>query len=41
MFTCLDGLVKEIGEKNVMHVITDNVSNYVNIKMRLMKKMRR
>ena len=38
MFNYLDKVVEEIGEENVVQVITDNVSNYVNAGMRLMKK---
>ena len=38
MFTCLDEVVEEIGEENVVQVITDNASNYVNVGMRLMEK---
>ena len=41
MFTYLDDVVEEIGEENVVQVITDNASNYVNAGMRLMKKRRR
>ena len=41
MFTYLDDVVEEIGEENVVQVITDNVSNYVNAGMRLMEKRRR
>ena len=41
MFKYLDEVVEEIGEENVVQVITDNVSNYVNAGMRLMKKRRR
>ena len=41
MFKYLDEVVEEIGEDNVVQVITDNVSNYVNAGMRLMKKRRR
>ncbi|WKA02834.1 hypothetical protein VitviT2T_020987 [Vitis vinifera] len=40
MFKHLDEVVEEIGEENVVQVITDNASNYVNAKMRLMKKRR-
>ena len=38
MFTYLDEVVEEIGEENVVQVITDNASNYVNAWMRLMEK---
>ena len=38
MFTYLDEVVEEIGEENVVQVITDNTSNYVNAGMRLMEK---
>ena len=38
MFKYLDGVVEEIGEKNVVQIITDNVFNYVNAGMRLIKK---
>ena len=38
MFKYLDEVVEEIEEENVVQVITDNVSNYVNAGMRLMKK---
>ena len=38
MFTYLDDVVEEIGEENVVQVITDNAPNYVNAKMRLMEK---
>ena len=38
MFTYLDDVVEEIGEENVVQVITDNASNYVNVGMRLMEK---
>ena len=41
MFKHLDEVVEEIREKNVVQVITDNASNYVNIRMRLMEKRRR
>ena len=41
MFTYLDDVVEEIGEENVVQVITDNASNYVNAGMRLMEKRRR
>ena len=41
MFHYLDGVVEEIGEENVVQVITDNASNYVNAGMRLMEKRRR
>ena len=41
MFKYLDEVVEEIGEENVVQVITDNASNYVNDGMRLMEKMRR
>ena len=38
MFKYLDEVVEEIGEKNVVQIITDNVFNYVNAGMRLIKK---
>ena len=38
MFTCLDEVVEEIGEENVVQVITDNASNYANAGMRHMEK---
>ena len=38
MFRYLDEVVEEIGEENVVQVITDNASNYVNVGMRLMEK---
>ena len=38
MFTYLDDVVEEIGEENVVQVITDNASNYVNAETRLMEK---
>ena len=41
MFKYLDEVVEEIGEENVVQVITDNASNYVNAEMRLMEKKRR
>ena len=41
MFKHLDEVVEEIGEKNVVQVITDNAFNYVNVGMRLMEKRRR
>ena len=41
MFTYLDDVVEEIGEENVVQVITDNAFNYVNAEMRLMEKRRR
>ena len=41
MFKHLDEVVEEIGEENVVQVITNNASNYVNIRMRLMEKRRR
>ena len=41
MFKYLDDVVEEIGEENVVQVITDNASNYVNAGMRLMEKRRR
>ncbi|RVW43014.1 hypothetical protein CK203_090073 [Vitis vinifera] len=36
-----DLMVEEIGEENVVQVITDNASNYVNVGMRLMEKRSR
>ena len=41
MFKHLDEVIEEIGEENVVQVITDNTSNYVNAGMRLMEKMGR
>ena len=41
MFKYLDEVVEEIEEKNVVQVITNNASNYVNVGMRLMEKRRR
>ena len=41
MFKYLDDVVEEIEEKNVVQAITDNASNYVNDRMRLMEKRRR
>ncbi|WKA06353.1 hypothetical protein VitviT2T_024256 [Vitis vinifera] len=41
MFKYLDEVVEEIGEENVVQVITDNASNYVNVGMRLMEKRSR
>ena len=41
MFTYLDEVVEEIGEENVVQVITDNASNYVNAGMGLMEKQGR
>ncbi|RVX11573.1 hypothetical protein CK203_015897 [Vitis vinifera] len=41
MFKYLDEVVEEIGEENVVQVITDNASNYVNAGMRLMEKRSR
>ncbi|KAL6312068.1 hypothetical protein AAG906_027275 [Vitis piasezkii] len=41
MFKYLDEVVEEIGEENVVQVITDDASNYVNVGMRLMEEMRR
>ena len=41
MFTYLDDVVEEIREENVVQVIPDNASNYVNAGMRLMEKRRR
>ena len=38
MFTYLDEVVEEICEENVVQVIIDNASNYVNAGMRLMEK---
>ena len=38
MFKYLDDVVEEIGEENVVQAITDNASNYVNAKMRIMEK---
>ena len=41
MFKYLDDVVEEIGKENVVPAITDNASNYMNVGMRLMEKMRR
>ena len=41
MFKYLNEVVEGIGEENVVQVITDNASNYVNIGTRLMEKMER
>ncbi|KAJ9693656.1 hypothetical protein PVL29_009554 [Vitis rotundifolia] len=41
MFKYLDEVVEEIGEENVVQVITDNASNYVNVGMRLIEKRRK
>ena len=38
MFKHLNEVIEEIGEENVVQVITDNASNYVNVGMRLMEK---
>ena len=38
MFKYLDEVVEEIGEKNVVQIITNNVFNYVNARMKLIKK---
>ena len=38
MFKYLDEMVEEIGEENVVQVITNNASNYVNPRTRLMEK---
>ena len=38
MFIYLDEVVEEIGENNVLQIIIDNVLNYVNAGMRLIKK---
>ena len=38
MFTYLDEVVEEISEENVVQVITNNASNYVNVEIRLMDK---
>ena len=38
MFKYLDNMVEEIGEENVVQVITNNASNYVNPGTRLMEK---
>ena len=40
MFKHLNEVVEENGEENVVQVIIDNASNYVNDRMRLMKKMK-
>ena len=41
MFKHLDEVVEEIGEENVVQVITSNAFNYVNVGMRPMEKKRR
>ena len=41
MFKHLDEVVEEIGEENVVQVITDNAFNYVNAGIRLMEKRRK
>ncbi|XP_028065080.1 uncharacterized protein LOC114268155 [Camellia sinensis] len=41
MFNYLDSVVDEIGEDNVVQVITDNASNYVNAGSRLMEKRKK
>ncbi|XP_028113479.1 uncharacterized protein LOC114311535 [Camellia sinensis] len=41
MFNYLDSVVDEIGEDNVVQVITDNASNYVNVGSRLMEKRKK
>ena len=41
MFKHLDEVIEEIGEENVVQVITDNTSNYVNARMRLMENKKR
>ena len=38
MSTYLDEVVEEIGEENVVQVITNNASNYMNAGIRLMEK---
>ena len=38
MFQHLDEVAEEIGEENVVQVIIDNASNYVNVGIRLMEK---
>ena len=38
MFKYLDEVVEKFGEENVVQVITNNVSNYVNVEMRFMGK---
>ena len=40
MFKYLDEMVEEIGEENVVQVITNNASNYMNVGMRLMERRR-
>ena len=40
MFKHLDKVVEEIGEENIVQVITDNASNYVNDGMKLIEKRR-
>ena len=41
IFKYFDEVVEEIWEENVVQVITNNASNYVNAGMRLIEKMRR
>ena len=41
MFKYLNEVIEEIRQKNVVQVITNNASNYVNAGMRLMEKMGR
>ena len=41
MFKYLNEMVEEIGEENVVQVITGNASNYVNVGMRLMEKRKK
>ncbi|KAI8543885.1 hypothetical protein RHMOL_Rhmol08G0253400 [Rhododendron molle] len=41
MFNYLDGVIDEIGEANVVQVITDNASNYVAAGSRLMEKRKK
>ena len=39
LFTYLDEVVEEIGEENVVQVITDNALNYVNVAIRLVRSV--
>ena len=41
MFKHLDEVVKEIGNENIVQVIINNASHYVNVGIRLMEKMKR
>ena len=41
MFKHLDEVVEEIGNENIVQVIINNASHYVNVEIRLMEKMKR